>query len=217
MKGQPNHDEVLNQLEINDRLQRGGMSEEEAFHFSGCCAEYYRALFLIRQYDEEENTPDVSPETQQIYRLEEPKVNLVIKELKSHLASRGENVDNFAVARNGGIGQVVGNIYQTWNKKELYPHVEDKAVHLFYFLVKDHLFIDGNKRIASFLFLWFLDMNDILVTGREDRTITYTTIYALAIFVAESSPKDKDLIVRLIRNLVMTYRKALPDEPYATV
>ncbi len=217
MKGQRGHDEASDPFEINDRLQTAGMSEDEAFNFSGCCAEYHRALFLIKQYDEEESTPDVSPETQQIYRLEEPKVNLVIKELKSHLASRGENVDNFAVARNGGIGQVLGSIYQTWDGKELYPYVEDKAVHLFYFLAKDHLFIDGNKRVASFLFLWFLDMNDILVTGREDRTITYTTIYALAIFVAESSPKDKDLIVQLIRNLVMTHRKALPDEPYATV
>ncbi len=192
------------------------MSEDEAFHFNACCVEYYRALLLIKQYDDEENMPDVSPETQQIYSLEEAKANLVIRELKSHLAGRGENVDKFAIARNGGIGQVVGNIYQTCGGEELYPYVEDKAVHLFYLLVKDHLFIDGNKRIASFLFLWFLDMNNILVTGREDRTITYTTIYALAIFVADSSPKDKDLIIRLIRSLVMTYRKALPDEPDAT-
>ncbi len=210
MKGQLGHDETSDPFEINDRLQAAGMSEDEAFNFSGCCVEYHRALFLIKQYDEEENTPDVSSGTQQIYSLEETKANLVIRELKSHLAECGENVDNFAVARNGGIGQVVGNIYLPCGGKELYPYVEDKAAHLFYLLVKDHLFMDGNKRIASFLFLWFLDMNGILVTDREDRTITYATISALAIFVAESNRKDKDLIIRLIRNLVMT----LPDEPY---
>ena len=201
------------QPDQNEQLQAAGMSAGEALQFMGCWAEYQRALFLIKQYDEEEHTPDVLPKTQS-YVLKEAKANLIIRELKSYLAGQGENVDNFAVVHNGGIGQVVGNIYQTYDGKELYPNVEDKAVYLFYFLVKDHLFIDGNKRIASFLFLWFMDMNGMLVTGRDDRTISYTTIYALAISVAESKPKDKDLIIQLIRNLITTYRKALPDEPY---
>lgn len=108
----------------------------------------------------------------------------------------------------------MGNIYQTWDEKELYPSVEDKAVHLFYLLVKDHLFLDGNKRIASVLFSWFLDMNSMLVSEQEGGTFTYATIYALAVGVAESKPKDKDVIIGFIRRLVMTHRKPLPDEPY---
>jgi len=214
MDKSPNYAGISDQSAIDERLQAAGMSPEEAFHFIGCFVEYQRALFLIKQYDEEGSAPDISPEDEQSYSLDESKVNLVIEELKLQLAERGENVDKFGVPCNGGIGQVVGNIYQTWEKRELYPAVEDKAAHLFYLLVKDHLFVDGNKRIASFLFLWFLDMNNILVTEREYRTITYTTIYALAIVTAESDPADKDIIIRLIRSLVMTYRKSLPDEPY---
>jgi len=209
-----NHVGISGQGEIDARLQAAGMSPEEAFHFISCFVEYQRALFLIKQYDEEGSVPNIFLEDEQKYSLNESKVNLVIEQLKSQLAERGENVDQFGVPCNGGIGQVVGNIYQTWNKLELYPYVEDKAAHLFYLLVKDHLFVDGNKRIASFLFLWFLDMNNILVTEREYRTITYTTIYALAIVTAESDPTDKDIIIRLIRSLVMTHRKSLPDEPY---
>lgn len=216
MDKSPNPVDISDQSEIDERLQAAGMSAEEAFHFRSCFAEYQRALFLIKQYDEEGSAPDISPEDES-YSLDESKVNLVIEELKLQLAERGENVDKFGVPCNGGIEQVVGNIYQTWNKQELYPAVEDKAAHLFYLLVKDHLFVDGNKRIASFLFLWFLDMNNILVTEREYRTITYTTIYALAIITAESDPKDKDIIIRLIRSLVMTYRKSLPDEPYESL
>jgi len=214
MDKSPNYAGISDQSEIDERLQAAGMSPEEAFQFRSCFAEYQRALFLIKQYDEEGSAPDISLEDEQSYSLDESKVNLVIRELKSQLAEQGENVGQFGVPCNGGIGQVVGNIYQTWDRLELYPRVEDKAAHLFYLLVKDHLFVDGNKRIASFLFLWFLDMNDILVMGREYRTITYTTIYALAIVTAESDPTDKDIIIRLIRSLVMTRRKFLPDEPY---
>lgn len=208
--GKRKHDKFA----VIDHLQTVGMTAEESWNFIGCCFEYHRALLLIRQYDERGESPDVFSENRSMYRLEVGKVNLIIGELKSYLADRGENVDNFGVPSNGGVEQIVGNIYQTWDGNELYPQIEDKAVHLFYLLVKDHLFVDGNKRIASFLFLWFLDMNDILVTGREDRTITYSTVYALAVFVAESNPKDKDVVIQLIRSLVMTHREVLPDASY---
>jgi len=216
VKEQPSLDETPDPFEIDDRLQTAGLSPEEAFNFFGCFVEYPRALFLLKHYDEEGNIPDGLSEDQQVYRLEVEKANVIIKVCKSRLDECGENVENFAVARNnGGIEQVVGNIYQTWDEKELYLSVEDKAVHLFYLLVKDHLFIDGNKRIASVLFLWFLNMNGMLVPEQEGGTFTYATIYALAVGVAESKPKDKDGIIQLIRALVMTHRKKpLPDEPY---
>ncbi|MDD9820281.1 MAG: Fic family protein [Nitrospira sp.] len=218
MKEQPSLDAIPDPFESNDRLQTAGLSPEEAHNFRGCFAEYQRALFLIKQYDEEGNILDGLSEDQQVYRLEVEKVKLIIKAFKSRLAERGENVENFVVTRNGGIEQVVGNIYQTWDEKDLYPYVEDKAVHLFYLLVKDHLFIDGNKRIASFLFIWLLDMNGMLVPEREGGTFTYATIYALAVLVAESNPKDKGVIIQFIRGLVMTHRKPLPDdEPYKNI
>ena len=217
MKDRSDREEKYDAFTVHDRLQTMGMSAEEAFHFIGCCFEYHRAFLLIRQYDEREKFPHVFSENRPMYRLKAEKVNLIIREFKSYLAERGENVKNFGVPCNGGVEQIVGNIYLTWDGNELYPEIEDKAVHLFYLLVKDHLFIDGNKRIASFLFLLFLDMNDMLVMGREDRIITYSTVYALAVFVAESNPKDKDIVVQLIRSLVMTHWEALPDISYEDI
>ncbi len=203
-------------IEIEEKLRSAGISEDEAFSFLGCCTDYSRSFSLLKQYDDEEtddNSISEAEEHQEEYVLEVEKTISIIKTLKLYFAKRGENVENFAIVRNGGIEQVVGNIYQTYGQKDLYSSIEEKAVQLFYLLIKDHIFVDGNKRIASFLFLWFLDMNDMLVTGREDRTINYLTIYALAIFVAGSNPKDKEVIVQFIRALIMTYRKSLPDTP----
>ena len=190
------------------------MSVDENFSFIGCCYEYYRIFVCIKQYDEEGGALDVERKSQEEYVLEEKKANLLIEAFKLYLAGRGENVKNFAVVLNGGIGQVIENINQTYDQKDLYPSLVDKATHLFYLLVKDHIFVDGNKRIASFLFLWFLDMNDMLVTGKEDRTINYATIYALAVVVAGSKSKDKDIIVQFIRTLIITYRGSFPPMPY---
>ena len=201
-------------IEIEKKLKNAGISDEETFHFIGCCTEYDRSFLLLRHYDEGiENVFSEARAGQDEYVLEVEKANVIIETLKLYLDKRGENVAHFAVVHNGGIEQVIGNIYQTAGQKELYPSLEDKAVQLFYLLVKDHIFVDGNKRIASFLFLWFLDMNDMLVTGKEDSTINYVTIYALAVFVAGSNPKDKDIIVQFIRILIMTYRESFPPMP----
>ncbi len=212
---QMNHDDtdrISQQEKVFDRLQKEGMSMDETFSFLSCCAEYYRALVSIRKYDEgTENTSSIVKETTKEYHLTIKLANLIIKELKIYLESHGENVNLFGIPRNGRIDQVVNNIYQTWDSKELYESVEDKAAHMFYFLVKDHIFLDGNKRIASFLFIWFIDMNNLLVTGVTNRTIPYHLIYTLAIYVAESKPQDKDVIVNLIRNILMGYSETLPD------
>ena len=202
-------------IKVEKMLKDAGISEDERFQFLSCCEEYYRSFLLLKQYDEygeeSENTASSTREHQTKYLLQVRKVESIIEALKLYFAERGENVTNFAVPNNGGIEQIIGNIYQTWDQKEFYPSLEDKAAQLFYLLVKDHVFLDGNKRIASFLFLWFLDMNDMLVTGKEDRTFNYLTLYALAIFVADSNPRDKDTIVEFIRTLITTYRRSLPD------
>jgi prophage maintenance system killer protein len=96
----------------------------------------------------------------------------------------------------------VGAIYQTFNKKELYPSIEEKAAHLLYFTIKNHSFIDGNKRIAAALFLWFLEMNNYLYSKDGAKRIPDNALVALCLLIAESNPKEKEMITKVIVNLI---------------
>lgn len=213
MSDQEHSDSFEQQEKVSQRLLEEHLSVDEIFAFSACCRDYFRALVSIQKYDEgTQITPNFADTASEEYSLCTTTANLIIKELKTYLNSRGENVNLFGIPNNGGIDTIVSNLYQTWDGRELYDGVANKAAHLFYFLVKDHVFCDGNKRIASFLFIWFIDMNDQLVTGVTNRTIPYNIIYTLAIFVAESNPKDKDIIINLIRDIVTGYSTTLPDD-----
>jgi prophage maintenance system killer protein len=96
----------------------------------------------------------------------------------------------------------IGAIYQTFDKKELYPSIEEKATHLLYFTIKNHSFIDGNKRIAAAIFLWFLEMNNYLYSNDGTKRIPDNALVALCLLIAESDPKEKEMIARVIVNLI---------------
>jgi prophage maintenance system killer protein len=96
----------------------------------------------------------------------------------------------------------IGAIYQTFGKRELYPSIEEKAAHLLYFTIKNHSFIDGNKRIAAALFLWFLEMNNYLYGKDGRKRIADNALVALCLLIAESNPKEKQTIVKLVVNLI---------------
>ncbi|WP_282016991.1 type II toxin-antitoxin system death-on-curing family toxin [Salegentibacter mishustinae] len=94
------------------------------------------------------------------------------------------------------------NIYQTFGGEDLYPATEEKAAHLLYFVVKNHLFSDGNKRIAAFLFVWFMDRNKILYTQTGYKVIPDNALVALTLLIAESHPGDKEMMIKVIVNLI---------------
>jgi prophage maintenance system killer protein len=96
----------------------------------------------------------------------------------------------------------LGNIFQTYDKKQLYPSIEEKAANLLYFLVRNHPFVDGNKRIAAFMFLWFLEKNKALYRANRSKRIADNALVALTLMVAESKPQEKDLIVNMTVNLI---------------
>jgi len=93
-------------------------------------------------------------------------------------------------------------IMQTFDGKDLYPSYEEKAVHLLYFLVKNHSFVDGNKRIAAALFLWFMEKNGLLYKANGVKRIEDTALVAIALLIAESAPRERDAIIRIILNLI---------------
>ncbi len=127
-----------------------------------------------------------------------------IGELRGDLIRRGEATELFGQARNASaVEGIVGNVMQSFGGKDVYATVEAKAAHLLYFLVKNHPFSDGNKRSGAFAFVWFLNK-----AGRLDRSrITPPALTALTLLVAESDPKDKDRMVRLVVELVRDVRR----------
>jgi prophage maintenance system killer protein len=95
-------------------------------------------------------------------------------------------------------------IYQTFGGDDLYKTTEEKAAHLLYFVVKNHSFTDGNKRIAAFLFFWFLEKNQLLYRQDGNKSISNSTLVALTLMIAESHPDDKEMMVKVIVTLMIS-------------
>ena len=120
----------------------------------------------------------------------------IIADLRFH-----EESDLFALERNQGLEAIIGNIYQTFNGNDVYPTLEEKASNFLYMVVKNHVFIDGNKRIAATLFIYFLQYYGMLyVNGMQ--IIDNNTLTALTLLIAESNPKEKEVIIDLIINFL---------------
>ncbi|MCP4405226.1 MAG: virulence protein RhuM/Fic/DOC family protein [bacterium] len=158
---------------------------------------YAKSWTLLLQYDEDQlEMPKESNPVK--HALDYQQAKGAIATLKAELIKRGEASDLFGQERDGHLQGILGSINQTFDGEDLYPNVEEKAAHLLYFVIKDHPFSDGNKRIGSFLFLIFLRENALL----ELSGINENGLVALALLVAESDPKQKELMVRLILNLL---------------
>lgn len=108
----------------------------------------------------------------------------------------------FANEKDNSFKSSIGQIYQTFGGEDLYPSVEEKAAMLLYLVVKNHSFSDGNKRIAAMLFLWFLSNNGILYASDGHKRIADNTLVALTLLIAESRPEEKDIMTRLVVNLI---------------
>lgn len=107
----------------------------------------------------------------------------------------------FAVERDRGLESIIGNIYQSFAGKEIYKSIEEKGANFLYLIVKNHVFADGNKRIAATLFIYFLNFYGILYKNGE-QTIDNNTLAALTLLIAESNPKEKDVIIDLVMNFL---------------
>jgi len=127
---------------------------------------------------------------------------LALGQLKQELIARGEATELFAKVREHGLAGIFGNLDQTVFGEPAYPTVESKAAHLLYFVVKNHPFADGNKRSGAFLFVDFLHRNGRLLTEDGYPVINDTGLAALTLLVAESDPKQKETLIRLIMNML---------------
>ncbi len=163
--------------------------------------DYANTWFLLLGYDEETlkiEKVSIRPSRGLVYEE-------VLKKLhafRKRLQAAGQATDLFGVEVSHKLASVIGSIEQTFGRKPLYPSLEEKAAHLLYFVIKDHPFVDGNKRIGSLLFLLYLIENHIFYNRRGERKINDTALVALALLIAESEPRQKDVMVKLIVNLI---------------
>ena len=107
----------------------------------------------------------------------------------------------FALERDEGLKEVIGTIYQSFDGKDLYPTIEEKAANFLYLITKNHTFIDGNKRIAATLFIYFLEFYNILY-NENGQIIDNNTLVAITLLIAQSNPKEKDILIDLVMNFL---------------
>ena len=109
--------------------------------------------------------------------------------------------DLFALERDKGLESIIGNIYQSFNGQDVYPSIEEKAANFLYLITKNHTFIDGNKRIAATLFIYFLEFYNILYKDGK-QVIDNNTLVAITLLIAQSNPKEKDVLIDLVMNFL---------------
>jgi prophage maintenance system killer protein len=186
---------------LSRTLNQNALVTEEGRAVLEVVQQYTRAWRLLLQYDEN-RLPD-APErpVKPTAELTLSHAHSAIAKLRTALAARGESSDLFGQERGGQLGGILGAIEQTFDGQPLYPTVQVRAVHLLYFIIKDHPFSDGNKRIGSLLFLEYLRRNGLLFRPNGEPRVGENAMVALALLVAESKPEQKELMIRLILNL----------------
>ncbi len=159
--------------------------------------EFASTWVSIGAYDKE--TLKIVGATKKSVKLAGGELIVAIQELRTELAGRGESSSLFAEERRAGVIEgIVGNVMQSFGGRQLYRSVEEKAAHLLYFMVKNHPFVDGNKRCGAFAFIWFLRKSGV----KSGRNISPASLTALTLLIAESDPKKKDQMVALVTQLI---------------
>jgi prophage maintenance system killer protein len=179
-------------------LSSRGLLNDEGQAVLEVVQRYSRAWRWLLAYDEDRlppitAEPDGSPEA---LKLEE--AQRAIETLRADLARCGEATPLFGLDNRQALGGILGAIEQTFDGQPLYPTAQLRAAHLLYFVIKDHPFADGNKRIGTLLFLEFLRRNQLLLLADGEPRIADNGMAALALLIAESAPQQKELMIRLV-------------------
>ncbi len=164
--------------------------------------DYARSWTLLQRFDEQ-NLPEQNTSQTDMRALAQDDVLVAIAQLKATLMAKGEATELFGQLRGDGLASAIATIEQGFGGEWFYPNVASRAAHLLYFVIKNHPLADGNKRSGSFLFLWYLQLNQHLLARPVEQLINDNTLVALALLVAESLPEQKELMVRLVEHFVL--------------
>jgi death-on-curing family protein len=173
------------------------LTSDEAQGIIRIISDYTLALDILDGYDYD-NLKISNTSKKEKYKLTLSDALRFIDSLKTKFG----NSELFGRLRGGSLDSSINTIYQTFGKKKLYPSIEEKASHLLYFLIKNHPFVDGNKRIAASFFIYFLAKNNVLYKTDGSKRIADNALVALCLLTAESKPSDKDIIVKVVINLI---------------
>ena len=155
---------------------------------------YSNALNLLDNYDHKKITKPKGTKNDKIITYED--CMDIVSKLKFNSDS-----NLFALERNEGLKSIISSIYQSYDGKDLYPTIEEKAANFLYLITKNHTFIDGNKRIAATLFIYFLEFNNILY-NENGQIIDNNTLVAITLLIAQSNPKEKNILIDLVMNFL---------------
>lgn len=197
--------ENIHQLERTLSLFQQTLIEQaslpEARGLVNVIAGYARTFVLLNQFDSE-RLPLGDFATTIHYEIREDEALAGIATLKADMLGRGEASELFGNQKDDSFAGILGNILQSFGGEYLYPSIEEQAAHLLYFVIKNHPFSDGNKRIGAFLFIWFLQRNRHHLKADGELKINDNALAAIALLVAQSDPAQKQLMIHLIMNLI---------------
>ena len=176
---------------------RKQLEYKEAMGLLEVISDYNYALELLDDYDYKRLKISRTSKEEKFILTHETAVK-VVKELGKKFGGSSF----FGAMRDQSFKSSIASVYQTFDGKDLYPSVEEKAANLLYFIVKNHSFVDGNKRIAASIFLWFLEKNGILYKEDGAKRIADNALVALTLMIAESDPSERNVIVTLVVNLI---------------
>ena len=184
---------------LSKTLQKQSVTSSDKNRVMEIISHYAQAWRLLLAYDEDRlSFPTTLVKADQMLTLDYKTAHKAIQDLKEVLTKKGEAFGPFGQQRDEQLKAILGTINQTFARQPLYTSLEERAAHLLYFIIKDHPFVDGNKRIGSFLFLLYLQSQGVSL-----QRIDNSTLVSLALLVAESDPKDKKSMIKLIINLIV--------------
>ena len=173
------------------------LTDEQSTGLLSVVTDYVYALDTLDRYDYQQLTIENTTKEERFHATYENAMEAILS-LKEKF---GES-NLFANEKDNSFKSSIGQIYQTFGGVELYPSVEEKAAMLLYLVTKNHSFSDGNKRIAAMLFLWFMERNGILYRADGSKRIADNTLVALTLMIAESRTEEKDIMVKVVVNLI---------------
>ena len=180
-------------IDIANRIDEN-LNNSDAQEILKVIGNYSKALDLLDDYDHRTLLKPKGNDSQKQIKYED--CLDVINKLRFNQES-----SLFAIERNNGLEAIINNIYQTFDNNDVYKSIEEKASNFLYMIVKNHVFIDGNKRIAATLFIYFLNYYNVLYKD-DKQVIDNNTLTALTLLIAESNPKEKEIIIDLIMNFL---------------
>jgi len=187
---------------LQTTINQENLACDEAKGLLGVIVSYGRSWSLLEGYDEDTlSMPTYYNEHKFVLDYGEAKDAIV--KLKKELMKKGEASELFGREKAGEFDGIIGNIYQTFGGDDLIPSVEAKAANLLYYIIKDHPFVDGNKRIGAFLFILFLQKNQMLYRTNAEAKINDNALVALTLMTAKSLPEQKDTVIALIVNMLV--------------